>query len=153
MMLAEERKQEAKQYIQHLLSASIEISCFICIQAVIFADVAVRIWVGPKYLTDMLLIRILLAAAPFYLVHTALRCVIDAASVTAYNTRNILISCGLFFTLIFAAIWLLPSSLLLNSIATIFLLALVVLGFLGFTADRLFRWGIYAFAGRFSPVT
>ena len=28
-----------------------------------------------------------------------------------------------------------------------------VLGFLGFTADRLFRWGIYAFAGRFSPVT
>jgi len=29
--------------------------------------------------------------------------------------------------------------------------ALVVLGFLGFTADRLFRWGIYAFAGRFSP--
>jgi NitT/TauT family transport system permease protein len=31
--------------------------------------------------------------------------------------------------------------------------ALVVLGFLGFTADRLFRWGIYVFAGRFSPVT
>ena len=31
--------------------------------------------------------------------------------------------------------------------------ALLVLGFLGFTADRLFRWGIYAFAGRFSPVT
>jgi NitT/TauT family transport system permease protein len=31
--------------------------------------------------------------------------------------------------------------------------ALVVLGFLGFTADRLFRWGIYSFAGRFSPVT
>jgi len=31
--------------------------------------------------------------------------------------------------------------------------ALLVLGLLGFTADRLFRWGIYAFAGRFSPVT
>jgi NitT/TauT family transport system permease protein len=31
--------------------------------------------------------------------------------------------------------------------------ALVVLGLLGFTADRLFRWGIYTFAGRFSPVT
>ena len=31
--------------------------------------------------------------------------------------------------------------------------ALVVLGFLGFAADRLFRWGIYAFAGRFSLVT
>ena len=31
--------------------------------------------------------------------------------------------------------------------------ALLVLGLLGFTADRLFRWGIYAFAGRFSPLT
>jgi ABC-type nitrate/sulfonate/bicarbonate transport system permease component len=31
--------------------------------------------------------------------------------------------------------------------------ALLVLGLLGFTADRLFRWGIYAFAGRFSPQT
>jgi ABC-type nitrate/sulfonate/bicarbonate transport system permease component len=31
--------------------------------------------------------------------------------------------------------------------------ALLVLGLLGFTADRLFRWGIYAFAGRYSPIT
>jgi len=31
--------------------------------------------------------------------------------------------------------------------------ALLVLGLLGFAADRLFRWGIYAFAGRFSPLT
>ena len=31
--------------------------------------------------------------------------------------------------------------------------ALLVLGLLGFTADRLFRWGIFAFAGRYSPVT
>jgi len=31
--------------------------------------------------------------------------------------------------------------------------ALLVLGLLGFTADRLFRFGIYAFAGRFSPLT
>jgi ABC-type nitrate/sulfonate/bicarbonate transport system permease component len=31
--------------------------------------------------------------------------------------------------------------------------ALLVLGLLGFAADRLFRWAIYAFAGRYSPVT
>ena len=31
--------------------------------------------------------------------------------------------------------------------------ALLVLGMLGFMTDRLFRWGIYAFAGQFSPVT
>jgi len=30
--------------------------------------------------------------------------------------------------------------------------ALLALGILGFTTDRLFRWAIYTFAGRFSPV-
>lgn len=30
--------------------------------------------------------------------------------------------------------------------------ALLTLGILGFTTDRLFRWAIYTFAGRFSPV-
>src|SRR5258708_902460 len=31
--------------------------------------------------------------------------------------------------------------------------ALMTLGLLGFVTDRLFRWAIYAFAGRYSPVT
>jgi NitT/TauT family transport system permease protein len=31
--------------------------------------------------------------------------------------------------------------------------ALVMLGLLGFITDRLFRWAIYAFAGRYAPVT
>src|SRR5215471_15655246 len=31
--------------------------------------------------------------------------------------------------------------------------ALLALGFMGFAADRAFRWAIYAFAGRFQPVT
>ena len=31
--------------------------------------------------------------------------------------------------------------------------SLVTLGVLGFCADRLFRWGIYRFAGRYNPVT
>jgi ABC-type nitrate/sulfonate/bicarbonate transport system permease component len=31
--------------------------------------------------------------------------------------------------------------------------SLVTLGFLGFATDRLFRWGIYTFAGKYSPAT
>jgi ABC-type nitrate/sulfonate/bicarbonate transport system permease component len=31
--------------------------------------------------------------------------------------------------------------------------SLVTLGLLGFTADRLFRWSIYVFAGKYSPAT
>ena len=29
--------------------------------------------------------------------------------------------------------------------------SLVALGILGFATDRMFRWGIYTFAGRYSP--
>ena len=130
MMLAEGRMQEARTYIEHLLSASVEISFLICVQAVIFADVAIRIWVGPKYLSAMLLIRILLAALPFYLLHTALRCVIDAASVTAYNTRNILVTSGIFMVVMFAETQVVPSAWLLDSIAAAFLLVLGILAWL-----------------------
>jgi len=31
--------------------------------------------------------------------------------------------------------------------------SLVALGLLGFSVDRLFRWSIYAFAGKYSPAT
>jgi hypothetical protein len=31
--------------------------------------------------------------------------------------------------------------------------SLVTLGLLGFAADRLFRWSIYVFAGKYSPAT
>jgi O-antigen/teichoic acid export membrane protein len=130
MMLAEGRMAEARAYIQHLVAGSVEISFFVCVQSVIFADVAIRIWVGPKYVNEMLLIRILLVALPFYLLHTALRCVIDAASVTAYNTHNILYTCAVFVAAVAAAIGIAPRAWLLNSIAAAFLLALLVLAWL-----------------------
>ncbi len=130
MMLAEGRMADARAYIQHLVAGSVEISFFVCVQSVIFADVAIRIWVGPKYVNEMLLIRMLLVALPFYLLHTALRCVIDAASVTAYNTRNILYTCAVFVAAVTAAIGLLPRTWLLNSIAAAFLFALLVLAWL-----------------------
>jgi O-antigen/teichoic acid export membrane protein len=130
MMLAENRMLEARTYIEHLLGASVEISFFICVQAVVFADVVIRVWVGPRYLSEMLLIRILLAAVPFYLLHTALRCVIDAASVTAYNTRNILVTCAVFMVVMFGEIRIVPAAHLLDSIAAAFLFGLGVLGWL-----------------------
>lgn len=127
MMLAEGRRHQAETYIRYLLAGAIEMSVFVCLQAVIFADVAIRIWVGPKYLNDMVLIRILLAAIPFYLLYTALRCVIDAASVTAYNTRNIFFGLAIFVAVLLVEVRTVPSSWMLISIATAFLVALVVL--------------------------
>jgi O-antigen/teichoic acid export membrane protein len=156
MMLAEGRMDEARNYIEHLLAASVEVSFFVCIQSVIFADVAVRIWVGPKYLSEMLLIRILMVALPFYLLHTALRCAIDAASVIAYNTRNILITSAVFIPVMFAETRIVPATWLLDSIAAAFLLALAILGWLTVRSlrhlyDVRFTWSSsatsFAFAG------
>ncbi|HWH57657.1 MAG TPA: hypothetical protein VN682_08505 [Terriglobales bacterium] len=130
MMLAEGRMAQARIYVQHLLAGAVEVSIFVCLQSVIFADVAIRIWVGPKYLDEMLLIRILLASLPFYLLYTALRCVIDAASVTAYNTRNILVGFALFISVVLLEVRMVSAAWLLDSIAAAFLLALLVLAWL-----------------------
>jgi O-antigen/teichoic acid export membrane protein len=127
MMLAEGRMAEARGYIGHLLAAAAELSFFVCIQSVVFADVAIRIWVGPAYSSEGLLIRILLMAIPFYLLHTALRCVIDAGAVTAYNTYNILIAFVVFIASVAVEVRMLPAALLLKSIAATLLLALAVL--------------------------
>ena len=161
MMLAEGRMQEARNYIEHLLAASFELSVFVAIQSVIFADVAVRIWVGPKYLSEMLLIRILMASIPFYLLHTALRCAIDAASVIAYNTRNILITSAVFIVVMFAETQMIPAPRLLDGIAAAFLFALVILAWLTVRSlrhlyDVSFSWSSsapsFAFAGLLGAV-
>jgi O-antigen/teichoic acid export membrane protein len=130
MMLAEGRMQEAASYIGHLVTGAVEVSVFACLQIVIFADVVVRIWVGPKYLSEMLLVRILLLAIPFYLLHTALRCVIDAASVTAYNTRNILFTFGLVMASVLVEVRTVPAHWVLDAIAGALLVALVMLAVL-----------------------
>ena len=135
MVLSRNRWEEARRYVEYLSAAVLDISIFTCLQLVVFADVIVRLWVGPKFLDQMLLIRILLAAIPFYLFFTALRSAIDAASVKPLNARNVLIALAVFAALVGAAVTVAPRAWLLDLIGASLLGALIAVA--AFTARTL----------------
>ena len=146
MVLARNRWEEARRCVEYLFTAVLDISIFVCLQLVVFADVIVRLWVGPKFLDQMLLIRILLAAIPFYLFFTALRSAIDAATVKPLNACNVLIALAVFTALVGAAVMVAPRAWLLDLIGASLLGALVVIaGFTTRTLQQVYRvhlqWG------------
>ena len=132
MMLAQNRTAEIRTHLEHMLAAVIELSLFLCLQVVVFTDVLVRLWVGPHFLSRIVVIRLLSVATPFYLFYVALRSVVDAASVKAYDARNNLTSLAVFLILSGLVVKAVPPKFLLEGLAGALLFALVVLA--GLTA-------------------
>jgi O-antigen/teichoic acid export membrane protein len=130
MMLAQNRQEEVRSQIGHLLAAVVELSAFITIQAAIFSGVLVRIWVGHTFSAHSLVIRLVILATPFYLTNMALRSAIDAGSVKAYDARNSVCSLIAFLALARLEAIVLPTRLMLEGIAAAFLLAMIVLAWL-----------------------
>lgn len=95
--IAELGSSQMQTRISHLVSALIELSIFLGLQTVVFADVIVRLWVGPRFLEDLQVIQIAIVAVPFYFVHAGLRGAVDAAAVKAYNARNAYVGLTAFF--------------------------------------------------------
>jgi O-antigen/teichoic acid export membrane protein len=129
-MLGEGRDEEVKARLRFLVTAILEISVFACLQLVVFADVAVRAWVGPRYLADIDVIRLVLLAIPSYLFYVALRSAIDAVTVKPCNAINVLASLALFLGLTAISIRLLPRHSLLVGIAASLFVAHILLGWL-----------------------
>jgi O-antigen/teichoic acid export membrane protein len=130
MMLANGRNEEVCRYTTCLAQAAISISVFLTIQVLVFADVLVRVWIGPSAANDMLVIRIVLIAVPFYLFYSGLRSVIDAGSIRPRNAINTITSLAAQTVMIGFAIWLAPRTLLVPAIGLSLVLALALLAFL-----------------------
>jgi hypothetical protein len=107
-----------------------EVSTFTCIQLAVFADVIVHAWVGPAFMNEMGVIRLVLLAIPPYLFFVTLRSTIDAITVKPYNTLNVLISLGTYVGLIAGWIHFLPGRSLLLGIAVSLLGSQMLLGLL-----------------------
>lgn len=143
MMLAQDRLPELRIRLAYLQAAVLELYVFACLQVVVFADVMIRVWVGPSFLKGIVIIRLLSLAIPFYLWFVVLRGAIDAASVTPYNVYNMLLSAAAFLGLAAAAVKLAPGSLLLELIAGAMVAAVVFLAWLtNLTFQRLYELGI-----------
>ena len=139
MMLVQNRQAEIRKNLGYLVSAVTEISFFVCLQLLVFADVVIRAWVGERFLEGTLVIRLLIAGIPFYLFIIALRSVVDAMTWKPYNTRNVLFALALFLALVVTATRLTSGMLLLQSIAGALVVSLALFAFLtGRIVERLY---------------
>ena len=134
MMLANGRNEEVRRYTTCLAQAAISISVFLTIQVLVFADVLVRMWIGPSAANDMLVIRIVLIAVPFYLFYTSLRSVIDAGSIRPRNAINTLTSLAAQALMISIAVGVAPRTLLVPAIGLSLVIAFALLAFLTATS-------------------
>jgi O-antigen/teichoic acid export membrane protein len=100
--LAQGRAADLRDPLAHFADALIGSSFFVSLQMLVFADVIIRIWVGPDFAAATGVVRLLIVAVPFYFVYGGLRSVVDAAAVKAHNTRNILISLAVFLVTVAA---------------------------------------------------
>ncbi len=140
MMLARNRLSEVQTCLCYLVSATMEMSMFLTIQLVVFADVLIRAWIGPSFLEGILVIRILLLSIPSYLFYTALRSAVDAGSIRPLNARNVVESLITLLVLIALSIRLVPREFLLHAIAISLVASWALLAYCtGFSLAKLYQ--------------
>jgi O-antigen/teichoic acid export membrane protein len=129
MMLAHDRLSDVQTYLSYLMSATVDMSLFLTIQLIVFADVLVRIWIGASLLEEISIIRIVLIGVPFYLFYTALRSAVDAGSIRPLNARNVMVSLIVLSILIVLGVKLVAREFLLHAIAVSLVLSFALLAY------------------------
>jgi len=130
MMLASGRKEDVRMYATCLAQAAIDISVFLSIQVLVFADILIRVWIGPRATNNMTVIRLVLIGVPFYLFYTGLRSVIDAGSIRPRNAINTIASLTALGLMISLSPWMVPRAFLVHAIALSLVVSLAILAFL-----------------------
>jgi O-antigen/teichoic acid export membrane protein len=139
-MAAQNRLEEIRLPLSYMMNAVLEISIFLSLQLIVFADFILRVWVGSGFHNAVPIVRILAFAVPFVLFPVALRSVIDAVSVKASNAHNLLISFAAMLVFIAISVTMVPRAFLLValSFSTVLTLALLA-GLTAMTVRRLCR--------------
>jgi O-antigen/teichoic acid export membrane protein len=125
--IAQAGTDQLKTRMSYFVSALLELSVFICLQMVVFADVFIRLWVGPTFLDGIRVIQIAVLAVPFYFIHAGLRGVVDAAAIKAYNTRNVYVALAGFLACVVLMPSLMPREQLLDGLAAASVVGMAIL--------------------------
>jgi O-antigen/teichoic acid export membrane protein len=136
-MAAQNRLEEIRLPLSYMMNAVLEISIFLSLQLMVFADIILRVWVGSGFHNAVPIVRILAFAVPFVLFPVALRSVIDAVSVKASNAHNLLISFAAMLVLIAISVTVVPRPFLLVALSFSTVLTLALLA--GLTAATVRR--------------
>jgi O-antigen/teichoic acid export membrane protein len=82
----------ARRLVRKLAACALHIAIFVTPQLLLFADVAIRAWLGPDFEHAGTVIRITVFPIALYVFVLVLRSALDAAAVKAYNSRNSVIA-------------------------------------------------------------
>jgi O-antigen/teichoic acid export membrane protein len=127
MMLAGDRKEDVRKYATCLAQAAIDLSVFLTIQVLVFADILVGVWIGPSASKDMAVIRLVLIGVPFYIFYSGLRSVIDAGSILPRNAFNTMASLTALGVMISLCPWMVPRAILVHAIGVSLVISLGIL--------------------------
>jgi O-antigen/teichoic acid export membrane protein len=84
--------EAARRYVRLLATAAIHLALLISPQLILFGSVVVRAWLGPSFDDAGTIITITVCPAGAFVCNIVLRSALDAVAVTAYNSRNNVIS-------------------------------------------------------------
>jgi O-antigen/teichoic acid export membrane protein len=87
-------KAQASRYVGRLTSLALHVALFAGVQAVIYADLAVRLWLGAGFEDAGAIVRVTATPAAAFVVYLMLRSALDAVAVKSYNSRNNLVALG-----------------------------------------------------------
>lgn len=130
MMLGQNRTHEVRVSLEYMMAAVMELSLFITLQVIAFADTLVHFWVGPRYSPAITLVRLLILAIPPYLFFMALRSGIDAITVKPLNAMNVLIALALYLMMLVLVLIAIRPAYLLDAIAISMVASMALLGVL-----------------------
>lgn len=130
MMLVQGRLDDTSQHLTTITAGVLSLSGFVCVQVLIYADVLLRIWVGPTFVGGANVVRIVILAVPFYVYFIAMRSAVDAASVFPFNSRNVALALGAFLVIVGPLLAIVPAQLRLEALAAGWSASFVVLAWL-----------------------
>ena len=88
----EEDRERTSGYVAMLAAFACHVALFLSLQAVLFADIAVSLWLGPEFDDAASVVRVTVSPAALFVVYIMLRATLDAVAVKSYNSRNNLIA-------------------------------------------------------------
>jgi len=89
-------REAASRHVASLSALSVHMALFVSLQTVLYADIAVRAWLGPGFDGAGAVVRVTVAPAAAFAVYLMLRSVLDAVAVTSYNSRSNLVAVAVF---------------------------------------------------------
>lgn len=135
-MIAQKREQEIKENLNYLIGATIQLSIFVSFQLIIFADIIINYWLGPKFLGAVPVMRIVFLSVFFYSLYEATRNILDAAKVRPINTINLFISLGVFLIIASVLLFLVKFFTPIISLSIALTFATLCLGVLTYISVR-----------------